>query len=119
MKIGDVVQEISTGIIWTIEVKSFKQEKYLIHSLIDYSEYRTVPLADLMTSYIKIGLDGKVHETEEDTQMDWFAMSPDWILPVPKGQDVYCNHTWVKYTGLREVYEFCSKCDAKKEIEDE
>lgn len=27
-----------------------------------------------------------------------------------------CVHDWVKYIGLNETYEFCTKCDEKKEI---
>lgn len=25
-----------------------------------------------------------------------------------------CQHSWVKYAGLRENFDYCSKCDAKK-----
>ena len=27
-----------------------------------------------------------------------------------------CNHQWVEYVGLVQVYEYCSKCDEKREI---
>jgi len=26
-----------------------------------------------------------------------------------------CNHDWKEYTGIRESYKFCTKCDAKRE----
>lgn len=27
----------------------------------------------------------------------------------------YCYHDWVKYQGFTKVYEYCKKCDLKKE----
>lgn len=27
----------------------------------------------------------------------------------------YCWHTWVKYQGLNETFDYCEKCDKKKE----
>ena len=33
--------------------------------------------------------------------------------------DKYCNHDWVRYTGITQSYDFCTKCDAKKELHDD
>jgi len=31
------------------------------------------------------------------------------------GGDPHCwSHDWIPYTGLREVYEFCKRCDMKR-----
>ena len=30
-------------------------------------------------------------------------------------QDSYCNHSWTSYTGLNETFDYCSKCDKKRE----
>lgn len=29
----------------------------------------------------------------------------------------HCYHKWVKYEGFTERYEFCVKCDEKREID--
>jgi hypothetical protein len=29
-----------------------------------------------------------------------------------------CNHRWAEYSGLKEAYEYCEKCDAKRPIKD-
>lgn len=31
----------------------------------------------------------------------------------------YCNHDYVRYTGITESYWFCTKCDEKKELNDD
>lgn len=33
----------------------------------------------------------------------------------PEKAEGRCVHDWVKYVGLNETYEFCTKCDEKKE----
>lgn len=32
-----------------------------------------------------------------------------------EGDTVYCLHNYVTYTGLRETYQYCTKCDKKLE----
>lgn len=32
-----------------------------------------------------------------------------------KSGSKYCDHTYVEYTGLNESYEYCTKCDKRKE----
>jgi hypothetical protein len=36
-------------------------------------------------------------------------------MPVNKPTNTSCAHQWRCYTGLNERYEFCLKCDQKKE----
>lgn len=31
-----------------------------------------------------------------------------------KKEKPYCDHKWTFYHGLRDVYEFCTKCDEKR-----
>ena len=28
-----------------------------------------------------------------------------------------CHHTWARYTGAREVYNFCTNCDTKEQLD--
>jgi len=30
-------------------------------------------------------------------------------------EQTWCNHDWVKYTGLNETFQFCKKCDKRRD----
>jgi hypothetical protein len=38
------------------------------------------------------------------------GIDPNDLQTKPSG----CNHEWKKYTGLKEEFEFCGKCDVKR-----
>ena len=51
---------------------------------------------------------------------------PNWLDPVDKLKDIpidertkinqlICNHVWVDYSGVKEVFQFCRYCDLKRE----
>lgn len=52
------------------------------------------------------------------------ASKPQFSFELPRGfmakaldgwsQDVSCDHSWVDYRGLTEVYEFCKNCDERR-----
>jgi hypothetical protein len=49
------------------------------------------------------------------TTEDWSLRGSDMprTLETPKA-DLGCDHVWKFYTGLREQYEYCERCEAKR-----
>lgn len=52
--------------------------------------------------------------SKEDDQYDgWLPRGQENIKrPIPRLEA--CNHTWTAYTGFSESYEYCSKCNKKR-----
>lgn len=54
----------------------------------------------------------------QDDEEDFFAFSiPNEYIIDEKyyWMKEECDHKWKSYTGLRESFEYCEKCDIKKE----
>lgn len=44
---------------------------------------------------------------------DWHMREHlEYVLPTSETEG--CDHMWVNYTGLRESYKYCEKCDEKQ-----
>lgn len=55
----------------------------------------------------------KLPNSEPDEQMDFFCSSPGYNVTI-KGMNTDCDHEYVPYHGLKETFDYCKKCDAKK-----
>lgn len=40
----------------------------------------------------------------------------DWskVDKIADGNETVCSHEWASYTGLKDTFEYCKKCDLKK-----
>lgn len=39
------------------------------------------------------------------------------VLSSSKKEPEHCFHDWERYTGAREVYDYCTRCDKKRDID--
>lgn len=69
---------------------------------------------ELNSNYIKVNIYGE--EIEEDPQFNLFEDFQLVSGNQPKLDQDLCYHEYILYTGLRESYEFCVKCDKKRPI---
>ena len=80
---------------------------------------QTISTVDLYMLYVKTDKNGNVLP-DDASQMDWFGNTGNWTLP--KGyegdsNEKYCAHDWRVYHGLNFSDEFCTKCNAKREVQ--
>lgn len=71
--------------------------------------YEVIPVC-----FIKVNKDGRLEETSEDTQ-DWFTQG---LYPGQANSPFYtevCQHQWKIYNSGWTMYEYCTKCDKKKD----
>jgi hypothetical protein len=117
--VGDKVKRDGNSIVWTImEEDSISAKSRLEadfgHGLIS-SQW--VDWLDLLKNYTFVmNSNGK---DDSDDQLDWFS----GLISLPEGLSIdldklktqeECYHDFQKYTGLRESYEFCTKCNIKR-----
>lgn len=102
-KIGDKVKRHAGNIEWTIEgYVSLTDEWVLKHGSAEIK----VDTKDLYLNY---------EYSSGNTSV--FKNLPNGYTTVDEleKKKEHCWHEWVLYTGLRERYYYCQKCDEKKE----
>lgn len=116
MRISDKVKNKQGTIVWSITQIDPATGNYLLESDNGHGQCMTkwVSYSELFSSYVKVD-----NHTDDD-QYDWFSGWAGDGLPAGTQEILkqdYCSHNWILYIGITESYEFCNKCDAKKEIE--
>ncbi len=121
MKIGDKfvwktkIGNSNDSWIWEILIDDVYNARYCLVHTTDRNLISSMWIKyEDMNVFVKVGLDGKLHETEEDTN-DLFG----YMLPTGQaGTPFYsegCQHQWKEYIGFSETYYFCAVCDKKRE----
>jgi hypothetical protein len=125
MKIGDNVRlkGYPAGIVWRITGQDTNYRLLLewCNSQTLFISSKWIDVEDLKDNYVKVDKDGNQLD-----MYDWMTYLPGVPSDSPsplRGSGSFqfivdCTHEWKEYTGLREVYKYCTKCDAKKGIDE-
>jgi hypothetical protein len=116
MKIGDKIKlKHNSSLVWIIKEEDNVLYKTRLESL-DGGVTQWVKQYQLITEYVM------VEEAEKSPQLNFYnSWSGTYDNELPKGKEdnkPYCYHNYQKYYGLKENYEFCTKCDEKREIQE-
>ncbi len=115
--IGDKVKQTGSPVIWTIVEEDTTNAKSRLEANFGNGlmSSQWVGWHDLLKNYTFVA---NSNNNDKDDQLDWFG---NWTLPEGYSVDIdklkkqeECYHNFQKYIGLRESYEFCTKCNIKR-----
>lgn len=102
-----ILQSITNGIkckvIFVDQVNNIINIEYLNPPTKNYDGLHSYPLKSFLPEWVHIGDDIETPSTEIKSQF----FKENYLKQ--------CDHKWQKYQGLKDTFDFCIKCDQKRD----
>ena len=108
MNYGEKIKELSSGDIWVIKDYDLPADRYKIER--EISPYSKM---SIWITSMELNLQYEFIERDIEAQLELPIGNNNFQL-----MDCRYSHDWKRYNGFREVYEYCSRCDAKREVKE-